>query len=71
LYGKRKDQPPDLCSESSFDAIFEDPDGIIYVLKGKGIKIYGTQINNSKGVTLLLLVDNTDTYFVASVRCPH
>jgi hypothetical protein len=33
----RKDHPPDLCSDSSFDAIFENPDGIIYVLKGKEI----------------------------------
>ncbi|XP_023709269.2 matrix metalloproteinase-19-like isoform X1 [Cryptotermes secundus] len=35
LYGKRKHHPPDLCSESLFDAIFENPDGIIYVLKGQ------------------------------------
>jgi hypothetical protein len=36
LYGRRKGpRPPDLCSESSFDAIFEYPAGVIYVLKGK------------------------------------
>lgn len=34
LYGPRRHHPPDLCLNSSFDAIFENPDGIIYVLKG-------------------------------------
>jgi hypothetical protein len=35
LYGSRGNQPPDLCSNSSFDAIFEYPAGVIYVLKGE------------------------------------
>jgi hypothetical protein len=34
LYGQRTIRPPDLCSSSSFDAIFEYPNGTIYVLKG-------------------------------------
>lgn len=38
LYGRRTHHPPDLCLNSSFDAIFENPDGIIYVLKGKRYK---------------------------------
>ncbi|XP_069689650.1 uncharacterized protein [Periplaneta americana] len=33
LYGVKRNQTPDLCSNSSFDAIFEYPPGIIYVLK--------------------------------------
>ena len=40
LYGRRSHHPPDLCLNSSFDAIFENPDGIIYVLKGKKGYIY-------------------------------
>ncbi|GFG31508.1 hypothetical protein Cfor_11665 [Coptotermes formosanus] len=35
LYGPRRHHPPDLCLNSSFDAIFENPDGIIYVLQGR------------------------------------
>jgi len=35
LYGYRTVRVPDLCSSSSFDAMFEYPDGIIYVLKGE------------------------------------
>jgi hypothetical protein len=34
LYGYRTVRPPDLCSTSSFDAIFEYQDGIVYILKG-------------------------------------
>jgi hypothetical protein len=40
LYGPRKSHPPALCSNSSFDAIFEYPAGIIYVLKGKLNTVY-------------------------------
>lgn len=35
LYGNRTVQLPDLCSSSSFDAMFEYPDGIIYIFKGE------------------------------------
>jgi len=35
LYGPRKSHPPALCPNSSFDAIFEYPAGVIYVLKGE------------------------------------
>jgi hypothetical protein len=34
LYGPRGTKLPDLCSDSSFDAIFEYPAGVIYILKG-------------------------------------
>jgi hypothetical protein len=34
-YGPRRTKPPNLCSNSSFDALFEYPAGVIYVLKGK------------------------------------
>ncbi|XP_023709357.1 macrophage metalloelastase isoform X2 [Cryptotermes secundus] len=35
LYGPRRPRPANLCSDSSFDAIFEYPAGVIYVLKGE------------------------------------
>jgi hypothetical protein len=42
LYGRRTRLPPDLCSDSTFDAIFQYPAGVIYVLKGKGDTVQGT-----------------------------
>jgi hypothetical protein len=36
LYGQRTHHPPDLCSDPTFDAIFQYPAGVIYILKGKG-----------------------------------
>jgi hypothetical protein len=35
LYGPRKSHPPALCPNPSFDATFEYPAGVIYVLKGE------------------------------------
>jgi hypothetical protein len=35
LYGPRRSYQPALCPNSSFDAIFEYPAGVIYVLKGE------------------------------------
>jgi matrix metalloproteinase-14 (membrane-inserted) len=35
LYGPRTHFPPDLCSNSTFDAIFQYPAGVIYILKGE------------------------------------
>jgi len=40
LYGPRTSHPPALCPNSSFDAIFECPAGVIYVLKGELNTIY-------------------------------
>lgn len=39
LYGQRIHFPPDICSDSTFDAIFQYPAGVTYVLKGKGGKV--------------------------------
>jgi hypothetical protein len=60
LYGRKIHHPPDLCANSSFDAIFENPDGIIYVLKGKKMqmsecwKIIGLDISQQQWFILLL-----------------
>lgn len=35
LYGPRRTPLPNLCSDSSFDAIFESSAGVVYILKGK------------------------------------
>lgn len=35
LYGRRTHHPPDLCSDPTFDAIFQYPAGVIYILKGE------------------------------------
>ncbi|KDR14088.1 matrix metalloproteinase-14-like [Zootermopsis nevadensis] len=35
LYGQRIHFPPDICSDSTFDAIFQYPAGVTYVLKGE------------------------------------
>ncbi|PNF31898.1 hypothetical protein B7P43_G07939 [Cryptotermes secundus] len=35
LYGRRTRPPPDLCSDPTFDAIFQYPAGVIYILKGE------------------------------------
>jgi hypothetical protein len=36
LYGEDMHFPPDPCSDSTFDAIFQYPAGVMYVLKGEG-----------------------------------
>jgi hypothetical protein len=48
LYGPRSHHLPDLCLNSTFDAIFENPDGLIYVLKGK--QTYGYEYGTVTGL---------------------
>jgi hypothetical protein len=50
LYGPRKSHPPALCPNSSFDAIFEYPAGVIYVLKGELNRIYCKILISHSGV---------------------
>ena len=72
LYGRRSHHPPDLCLNSSFDAIFENPDGIIYVLKGKNIyiceygMIIGLDVSRQQRCMLLLVLSPLPIIFTFS-----
>jgi len=50
LYGARKSHPPTLSPNASFDAIFECPAGVIYVLKGELNTIYCKILISHSGV---------------------
>jgi hypothetical protein len=54
LYGPRKSNPQGLCSNTSFDATFEYPAGVIYVLKGElNTKYCKIRISHSSAAKVL------------------